>query len=104
MYKVSPSVALLCIQLERHFQAVCANGIPYPNPRLHIIETFNQKHAQFVSSLNLKCPHDHAQQLILSILKSYCTLRIHHHLDALRRKQNRKKKGKELSKCKKLNM
>jgi hypothetical protein len=103
MYKVSESVADLCVKFEGISQASAFIGLPYPNPRSSPIDMFMKQYALFVPSLSLNCSLNHAQSLISSILKLYCNIRIHHHIATIMRKSKRKKKGSELSKLRKIN-
>jgi hypothetical protein len=104
MYKVSAAIAFLCIQFEKHFQSSTMTKLPYPHPRAAIVSSFMKSFCELISSLPLNCTNNHKNALILSVLNTYCTLRIHHYVKAALKKSKKGKRGSDLNKCKKLNM
>ncbi|GFR73105.1 THAP domain-containing protein 9 [Elysia marginata] len=93
-----PFVDLSC-SFEKHFISVVAEGLQAKQPRAWIIGKF-YKAANIDKDL-FDC---HLNMLLDAFLKTYCNIRIFHHVKLLSASLKKGKKGNELNKEKKLNM
>lgn len=75
LIRASPPVVHLFKQFELHFQDRTEDGLPMPNPRESILNSFVKNIPTLVS---LSCSNNHSSLLLQSILTLYCNIRIFH--------------------------